>query len=171
MTQQDVTTEVVDGRRSVYGEPSESFPRVAQAWSAILGTEVRPDQVPLLLIGYKLIRASECPEYSDNIDDVDGYAKIFREVMGDRLIEARSVTEFLEKKAARERQEQAAEMRAAIPVLTGFKQSTSSYHVHVIECRGSNRERAMAGEPWVCICPEATPQQDRLVDGELGTLK
>lgn len=172
----DVTTEVVDGRRSVYGEPSISFPLVAQVWSGILGTEVRPDQVPLLLIGYKLVRASECPEYSDNIDDVDGYAKIFREVMGDRLISARSVTEFLEKREQRERQAAAQAHRAKIaPAEPGKHNDT---------CVTWNRSWAGGKWPFVCVCwmdgderaaiarertetEVATPPEPELVDGQI----
>ena len=171
----DVTTEVVDGRRSVYGEPSISFPLVAQVWSGILGTEVRPDQVPLLLIGYKLVRASECPEYSDNIDDVEGYAKIFREVMGDDLVHARSVTEFIEKREKLDRQRQAEENRARV--------RSDGPLLHVDDCLRWNR---MWAEKWpfVCVCTaneerldqlertrveleKATPKEPELVDGKV----
>lgn len=96
----DLITEVVDERKSVYGDPKVSFPMVALVWSGILGTEVRPDQVPLLLMGYKLVRTSETPEYSDNSDDVEGYLEIFRLLMEDKMIHARSVTEFIEKRKA-----------------------------------------------------------------------
>ena len=41
MTQENkIVTEVIDGRRSVYGNPEEVFPRHAQVWSAILGVRV-----------------------------------------------------------------------------------------------------------------------------------
>src|SRR5690606_9280417 len=105
---------VIDGRRSVYGNPADMFPRVAQIWSGILGTEVQAFHVPLLLMGYKLARTSECPEYSDNSDDIEGYLDTFREVMGDKLIHARSVTEFIEKREKLDRQRQAEKNRARV---------------------------------------------------------
>lgn len=101
MTQENkIVEEVIDGRRSVYGNPEEVFPRHAQVWSAIIGTPVTPEQVALCLIGYKLVRTADAPDYSDNPDDIEGYLDIFRKIVGDRMIPARSVSEYMEKKAS-----------------------------------------------------------------------
>ena len=97
-----VVTEVIDGRSSVYGDPVDGMKRTAQIWSGILDFEVRPDQVALMLMGYKLMRASECPEYSDNSDDVEGSLDIFKKVVGEDMVHARSVSEYLEIKERRE---------------------------------------------------------------------
>lgn len=140
----DVVTEVIDGRRSVYGNPADTFPRVAQIWSGILGTEVQAFHVPLLLMGYKLARTAECPEYSDNSDDIEGYLDTFREVMGDELIHARSVTEFLEKKEQRERQEQAAANRAQVPAFMARE--------HTAFCVSWNKMWDRAKWPYSCVC-------------------
>lgn len=94
----DVVTEVIDGRRSVYGNPEEVFPRHAQVWSAIIGHPVTAEQVALCLLGYKLIRTADTPDYSDNSDDIEGYLDIFRGIVGNNMIHARSVSEYLEKK-------------------------------------------------------------------------
>lgn len=149
----DVVTEVIDGRRSVYGNPADTFPRVAQIWSGILGTEVQAFHVPLLLMGYKLARTSECPEYSDNSDDIEGYLDTFREVMGDKLIHARSVTEFIEKREKRDRQRQAEENRSR--VLGGGSV------LHVDHCFQWNR---MWAEKWpfVCVCTASEERLDQL---------
>ena len=96
-----IVAEVIDGRRNVYGNPEEVFPRHAQVWSAIIGTPVTPEQVALCLIGYKLIRAADTPDYSDNADDIEGYLDIFRKIVGDGMVHARSVSEYLEKKKER----------------------------------------------------------------------
>jgi len=102
MTERNETlTEVIDGRRGIYGEPTVEFPKVAQVWSGILGFEVRADQVPLLLMGYKLVRTSQTPDYSDNSDDIEGYLDIFRELIGEDMVKARSVSEYLELKGQR----------------------------------------------------------------------
>ncbi len=90
--------EVIDGRTSVYGEVIPAFTRQAQAISAVLGHEVQPWEVPLIMVAVKLIRTTEAPDYSDNSDDIEGYLDIFRQLIGDDMIEARSVKEYIEKR-------------------------------------------------------------------------
>jgi len=95
----DTVAEVIDGRVNVYGEPTEVFWRHAEAWSAILGTEVRPDQVALCLIAYKAVRASVTPDYSDNSDDIEGYLDIFRKIVDHEMgmIHARNTEDYVAK--------------------------------------------------------------------------
>ena len=93
-----IPEEVVDGRTSVYGDPTETFARIAQVWSGILGHTINATDVPLCLIGLKLIRTVEAPTYSDNSDDIEGYLDIFRKIVGEDMIHARSVKEFVEKR-------------------------------------------------------------------------
>lgn len=90
--------EVIDRRVQVYGEPTETFVRIAEVWSGILGHHVNPVEVPLMMVGMKLVRAQVMPDYSDNSDDVDGYMDIFRKLVGDDMISARTVAEFIERK-------------------------------------------------------------------------
>ena len=97
----EVVNEVIDGRRGVYGEPTDTFNRMAQMISGLLGHEVQPWQVPLILIITKMVRTNQCPDYSDNSDDIEGYLAIFRELVGDDMVHARSVGEYLEKLAAK----------------------------------------------------------------------
>ena len=96
----EVVGEVIDGRKGVYGEPTDTFPRIAVMWSALLGKEdvVQSWHVPLMFIAAKMIRTVQAPDYSDNSDDIEGYLAIFRELIGDDMVHARSVTEYLEKK-------------------------------------------------------------------------
>jgi len=98
----EVVNEVIDGRRGVYGDPVDTFARIAVMWSALLGKEeqVQSWHVPLMFIAAKMIRTTQAPDYSDNSDDIEGYLAIFRELIGDDMVHARSVTEYLEKKAA-----------------------------------------------------------------------
>ena len=100
----ELLSEVIDGRRGVYGNPSEMFPRVAEVWSGILGAKVNAVDVPLMLIGYKLVRTAQAPDYSDNSDDIEGYLDIFRELVGKDMVHARSVDEYLAKVAERREQ-------------------------------------------------------------------
>lgn len=94
-------TELIDERVKVYGDPKVTFPQIAQVWSAVLGVEVRPDQVPLCLIAMKLVRTSQTPDYSDNSDDIEGYLDIFRKVVGEDMVHARTVDEYVKKKRGR----------------------------------------------------------------------
>ena len=105
----EVVNEVVNVRDDVYGKATDNYPRIAAMWSALLGKEdvVKAWHVPLMFIAAKLIRTVQAPDYSDNSDDIEGYLAIFRELIGEDMVHARSVTEYLEKKAAAETYERA----------------------------------------------------------------
>ena len=90
--------ELIDRRVQVYGDPTKTFVRIAQVWSGILGHEVQPCEVPLLMMGMKMVRAQVMPDYSDNTDDVEGYLDIFRQLLGEDMIHARSVNDFIAQK-------------------------------------------------------------------------
>lgn len=94
----NTVSEVVDGRRDVYGEPVDTFARMAQMVSGLLGHEVHAWQIPLILITLKMVRTNQCPTYSDNSDDIEGYLAIFRELVGEDMVHARSVDEYLRAK-------------------------------------------------------------------------
>jgi hypothetical protein len=93
---------LLDSRLAVYGERVENMTRVAKVFSGILGIEVRPDQVPLLMAGYKTVRASITPDYEDNVKDIEGYALMFREIIGDDMIPAVNTDEYLLEKSRRQ---------------------------------------------------------------------
>jgi hypothetical protein len=93
-----VAGEVIDGRVGVYGNPIDTFPRIAQTWSGILGIEVTAADVTLCLMAMKLVRTQVTPDYSDNSDDVEGYLDIFRQIVGPDMVHARSVTEYVAKR-------------------------------------------------------------------------
>ena len=97
----EVVNEVVDGRCGVYGEPTDTFARMAQMISGLLGVEIHAWQVPLIFIITKMVRTNQCPTYSDNSDDIEGYLAIFRELIGDDMVHARSVDEYLRLKDMR----------------------------------------------------------------------
>jgi hypothetical protein len=93
--------ELIDRRTAVYGEPVECFTRIALVWSGITGLNIQAYDVPLMMAGMKAVRAQITPDYSDNSDDIEGYLDIFRQVVGEDMIHARSVTEYIELKDAR----------------------------------------------------------------------
>ena len=94
----DTLAEVIDERVRVYGDPVVTFSQIAMVWSGILGVDVLATDVPLCLMGMKMVRTTQAPDYSDNTDDVEGYLDIFRKIVGEDMIHARSVDEYVEKK-------------------------------------------------------------------------
>lgn len=87
--------EVIDRRVQVYGNPEKTFIDIAKVWSGIVGHDIQPVLVPLMMAGMKMVRARVMPDYSDNSDDIEGYLDIFRQLVGEDMIHARTVNEFI----------------------------------------------------------------------------
>jgi hypothetical protein len=80
---QEAESLVHGDRGDDYGHPFDDFRRTAQMWSAILGTHVRPEDVPLCMIALKISRELNRPK-RDNLVDVAGYAETLRMVYEER---------------------------------------------------------------------------------------
>lgn len=66
---------VVNGaRREDYGGPSESFQRIADLWSPILGRSITPYEVGLCMIQLKIARYMNGAQ-RDSVVDIAGYAR------------------------------------------------------------------------------------------------
>lgn len=63
---------VYGDRHEDYGHPVDDFARTAQIWSAIVGVEISPEQVPLMMIGLKISRLCHRMK-RDSLDDGPGY--------------------------------------------------------------------------------------------------
>jgi hypothetical protein len=87
--------EFIDERSRVYGEPVDCWSRVAQVWSGVLDAEVSAADAVLCMIALKLVRTAITPDYSDNSTDIGGYLEIFRRIIGDDMIEASTVDEYV----------------------------------------------------------------------------
>ena len=72
----DVAKSLVHGDRNAdYGHPLDDFTRTAAMWTAIIGVEIKPEQVPLMMICVKLSRLTNDINKRDSIIDVAGYAE------------------------------------------------------------------------------------------------
>jgi hypothetical protein len=94
MAEKETTDELLDSRVAVYGDRVDNMVRVAEMWSAFLGQRIQPWQVPVMFTLYKIYRIGITPDYGDNVDDVDGYMQIFREVIGEDMVNARTTDEY-----------------------------------------------------------------------------
>jgi len=105
MSQKDETSELLEGRKATYGDRVKNMEAVAAMWSALKGVHFEPWEIPLLMSAVKMHRIFQSPDYGDSVDDVDGWMQMFREVMGDDLIQVRTVEEYIAEKTNREKQE------------------------------------------------------------------
>ena len=102
------TAGLLAGRESVYGNRVDNMTRVAEMWNGYLGTDIiTPADVAMMFTLYKAYRFKVTPDYSDNINDVLGYAKIVKTVQEATggLIDAVTAQEYQEKKKVGEEEE------------------------------------------------------------------
>lgn len=60
-----------------YGDPFIKYNKVAKIWSQILGEEVTPQQVVLMMMAIKIVRLSNDPGHEDSVVDIAGYAQVY----------------------------------------------------------------------------------------------
>ena len=73
---QKVETIICDERQDAYGDPEESFERIAKYWSTYLNTPITPLQVSNMMILLKVARTQGQIGKLDNYLDAAGYAVI-----------------------------------------------------------------------------------------------
>lgn len=66
-------------RNNSYGSYERESERIAKGWSLILGIEVKPEQVPLMMIWLKVSREA-FRHKQDNLVDIAGYAGLAAEL-------------------------------------------------------------------------------------------
>lgn len=83
-TQVLVTADRIIGgdRQQDYGDARESFGRIGQLWSGILGMPVTAQQVALCMVALKISRAAGKPGHADSYVDMAGYAALAAELGG-----------------------------------------------------------------------------------------
>ena len=67
-------------REATHGTPEENFRKLALVWTGILGHPVKHTDVPLMLAGLKIVRATGGETNSDDYVDIAGYAALAGEV-------------------------------------------------------------------------------------------
>jgi len=75
------TDELVAERGRAYGHPRPNHERIAALWSVILGTPVTAEQVALCMVQVKVSRLIQSPDHADSIDDIAGYAEVYRQIV------------------------------------------------------------------------------------------
>lgn len=65
---------VTKDRAATHGDLEDNFSAIAQIWSVRLGRTITSEQVALMLIDLKLVRAWGNPTHEDNWVDIAGYA-------------------------------------------------------------------------------------------------
>ncbi len=67
---------IIAGDRDVqYGGPEENFTRIAKIWSVIIGVDITPEDVAMMMVGLKVARyASKSGFQPDTWIDIAGYA-------------------------------------------------------------------------------------------------
>ncbi len=64
---------IAGDRNDSYGNPEDDFSCTAGMWSAFIGHEIQPWQVPVMMIMLKFSREKHCHK-EDNYVDAAGYA-------------------------------------------------------------------------------------------------
>jgi hypothetical protein len=67
-------------RREDYGDAYEACRKIAWMWEAILGAKVRAEDIPLMMICFKVVRES-AKHKRDNVVDIAGYARVLEMVI------------------------------------------------------------------------------------------
>ena len=67
-------------RAKDYGDAFENHERIAEMWSAILGIDVKAEEVALCMIAVKMSRLCQTPQHEDSWVDIAGYAALGGEI-------------------------------------------------------------------------------------------
>ena len=84
MNREDILEEAQEliavARDEVYGDPLTNHQRIADLWSAILDTDVQPEEVVLCMIAVKMSRLCVSSDHKDSWTDIAGYAALGGEI-------------------------------------------------------------------------------------------
>lgn len=69
---------IVRDRDAEYGDAVTNWTEIARMWSEYLGVEVTPRRAVGCMMLMKLQRLKRNPAHQDSLDDIGGYAEIWR---------------------------------------------------------------------------------------------
>ena len=64
------------GREADYGDPHKNFSDIAKGWSLIVGKNISPAEVTLMMAWLKISRLFKTPAHTDSWIDLVGYAAL-----------------------------------------------------------------------------------------------
>lgn len=70
----DAAVEAISDRGADYGGVWENHERIAVIWTALIGIQIEPEQVAMMMAGVKLARLASSPDHQDSWVDLAGYA-------------------------------------------------------------------------------------------------
>ena len=91
--------EILDGRTAYGDKVQNQIEQAAMINAYLSGREVRPVDVPIIMILIKAHRIGKMPDYKDSYDDIEGYLSIAKDVIGDDMIEANTAKEYMQIKS------------------------------------------------------------------------
>ena len=68
-------------RQKDYGSPQVNFQKIATMWSALLGIEITPRKVAIMMVAFKLARLSHSTDHRDSYVDGGGYLFIAADML------------------------------------------------------------------------------------------
>lgn len=77
---------VTKDRAATHGDAEDSFTVLAAVWGAKLGIPLTPEQVTLMLVDLKVVRAWGNPDHPDNWADGAGYFACGGQIAQSRMI-------------------------------------------------------------------------------------
>jgi hypothetical protein len=84
------TSEIINGERAqAYGEPQQSFEKIANLWSTYLHTEISITDVGMMMILLKVARNGRGKDKDDNFIDICGYASLVGSASFDSKFESK----------------------------------------------------------------------------------
>lgn len=76
----DEAKAIVDQREKEYGDSRVIIPNIAERWSDIVGIDITPKQVILMMMELKRVRLKHSPDHRDSLVDLWGYAILLERV-------------------------------------------------------------------------------------------
>ena len=70
----EAAKETVADRGEDYGSIWDNHERIAIIWTALIGIQIEPEHVAMMMAGVKLARLAATPDHQDSWVDLAGYA-------------------------------------------------------------------------------------------------